>query len=125
MMRRARPVQVRTLRTEAAFAAHLDALRIDLPFDARVDPNGALAQPLRIGDRTIGNRWAILPMEGWDATGDGAPTDLVRRRWQRFGTSGAAMIWGGEAVAVTRDGRANPRQLVIGDHVAELRELLG
>ncbi len=90
-----------------------------------VDPSGALAQPLTIAGRTIGNRWAILPMEGWDATEDGAPTDLVLRRWRRFGASGAQLIWGGEAVAVTREGRANPRQLVIADHVAELRAALG
>jgi 2,4-dienoyl-CoA reductase-like NADH-dependent reductase (Old Yellow Enzyme family) len=52
-------------------------------------------------------------MEGWDATTDGKPTELVTRRWQRFGQSGAKLIWGGEAVAVRLDGRANPRQLVI------------
>ncbi len=67
-------------------------------------------------------------MEGWDATDDGRPTDLVRRRWKRFGASGAALIWGGEAVAVHPDGRANPHQLCIGEHSAEdlgdLRQLL-
>jgi hypothetical protein len=26
-------------------------------------------------------RFAVLPMEGWDGTDDGRPTDLVRRRW--------------------------------------------
>ena len=53
-------------------------------------------------------------MEGWDGTTDGRPTDLVRRRWRRFGQSGAALVWGGEAVAVPPDGRANPHQLGIG-----------
>jgi 2,4-dienoyl-CoA reductase-like NADH-dependent reductase (Old Yellow Enzyme family) len=33
-------------------------------------------------------------------------------------------VWGGEAVAVRADGRANPRQLVISNDVAELRALL-
>jgi len=65
--------------------------------------------------KPIGNRWAILPMEGWDGTPDGRPTDLVRRRWRRFGQSGAKLIWGGEAVAVRPDGRANPHQLVLSD----------
>ena len=50
-------------------------------------------------------------MEGWDGTRDGMPTELTRRRWQRFGRSGAGWIWGGEAVAVRADGRANPHQL--------------
>ncbi|MBK6971204.1 MAG: hypothetical protein IPH29_19380 [Candidatus Microthrix sp.] len=59
----------------------------------------------------MGNRFCALPMEGWDGTTDGAPTDLVARRWRRFGESGAKLIWGGEAVAVHPDGRAN-HQLV-------------
>jgi len=52
-------------------------------------------------------------MEGWDGTRDGEPTDLTRRRWRHFGTSGAKLIWGGEAVAVRHDGRANPHQLML------------
>jgi 2,4-dienoyl-CoA reductase-like NADH-dependent reductase (Old Yellow Enzyme family) len=67
-------------------------------------------------------------MEGWDGTDDGRPSDFTRRRWSNFGRSGAKLIWGGEAVAVRADGRANPRQLVLdqatlGD-IAALRELL-
>ncbi len=52
-------------------------------------------------------------MEGWDGTPDGEPSDLTRRRWRNFGISGAKLIWGGEAVAVRADGRANPNQLLI------------
>ena len=67
-------------------------------------------------------------MEGWDATTDGKPTELVTRRWQRFGQSGAKLIWGGEAVAVRADGRANPNQLLINESnlsdLAGLRESL-
>ena len=51
-------------------------------------------------------------MEGWDGTTDGRPTDLVRRRWERFGAGGAGLVWG-EATAVVPDGRANPNQLVL------------
>ena len=57
-------------------------------------------------------------MEGWDGTADGRPTELTRRRWRRFGMSGAKLIWGGEAVAVRHDGRANARQLVINEATA-------
>ena len=39
-------------------------------------------------------------MEGWDNTTDGKPTDLTRRRWQRWGESGAKLIFGAEAMAV-------------------------
>jgi len=72
--------------------------------------------PAGIGvPKPIGNRWAILPTEGWDGTPDGKPTDLVRRRWRRFGQSGAKLIWGGEAVAVRPDGKANPHQLLLSE----------
>ena len=60
------------------------------------------------------NRFAALPMEGWDGTDDGRPTDLVRRRWSRIGAGGCGLVWG-EATAVRRDGRANPNQLVLDD----------
>jgi 2,4-dienoyl-CoA reductase-like NADH-dependent reductase (Old Yellow Enzyme family) len=49
-------------------------------------------------------------MEGWDAEGDGSPSELTLRRWEHFGLSGAKLIWGGEAAAVQPDGRANPHQ---------------
>jgi 2,4-dienoyl-CoA reductase-like NADH-dependent reductase (Old Yellow Enzyme family) len=52
-------------------------------------------------------------MEGWDGTSDGEPSDLTTRRWRHFGESGAKLIWGGEAVAVTHQGRANPNQLLL------------
>src|SRR5262249_26071268 len=74
------------------------------------------------------NRFAILPMEGWDGTPDGRPTDLTRQRWRHFGLSGAKLIWGGEAVAVRPDGRANPNQLLLSEStlgdITDLRELL-
>ncbi len=112
--------QVRTLRREEDFLAHLERLGIELPF-ATDTTGGALAQPLDTSSGTAPNRFAILPMEGWDGTEDGRPTDLVRRRWRRFGDSEAGLVWGGEAVAVRADGRANPRQLVISHELAELR----
>jgi 2,4-dienoyl-CoA reductase-like NADH-dependent reductase (Old Yellow Enzyme family) len=101
-----------------------------MEFDATVEaaPNGPLAQSFRTMGLTLGNRFAILPMEGWDADRDGSPSDLVRRRWNRFGQSGAKLIWGGEAVAVRADGRANPHQLILNEttvgSLGELRQLL-
>ena len=91
-------------------------------------PDSPLAEPLTVEGQTIGNRFAILPMEGWDGTLDGRPSDLTFRRWRRFGASGAKLIWGGEAVAVRHDGRANPNQLLINDStladIERLRESL-
>ena len=52
-------------------------------------------------------------MEGWDCERDGKPSENTKRRWRRFGLSGAKLIWGGEACAVRPDGRANPKQLMM------------
>ncbi len=101
-----------------------------IPCDADVITGSAspFAQPLRLGARTIGNRFCIHPMEGWDGTPDGHPTEKTLHRWQYFGMSGAKLIWGGEAVAVRHDGRANPNQLLLNEHtragIAQLRETL-
>jgi NADPH2 dehydrogenase len=107
--------RVAQLKTADQFREYLAALDIDLPFDDALStgPDAPLAQPVTVKNFTIGNRWCVLPMEGWDGTLDGFPSDLTTRRWQRFGFSGAKLIWGGEAVAVRPDGRANPHQLMI------------
>lgn len=76
------------------------------------DDLSPLLQPLRIADRTIGNRMVIQPMEGCDGTADGTPDELTFRRYERFGAGGAKLIWG-EAAAVVPEGRANTRQLVV------------
>jgi NADPH2 dehydrogenase len=118
-------VQVRTLRTPAEVAGRIADLGLDLAVDPDVNPRGPLAQPLAVAGREAANRFCVLPMEGWDGGADGAPTDLVRRRWRRFGAGGAGIVWA-EATAVRPDGRANPRQLVIGEStvgaLAALRE---
>jgi 2,4-dienoyl-CoA reductase-like NADH-dependent reductase (Old Yellow Enzyme family) len=119
-----------TLRTPDEVRAHAQALGIELPLDDAIERGAGapLAQPIAYRGRVIGNRFAVLPMEGWDGTKDGRPTDLVRRRWANFGLSGAKLVWGGEAVAVRPDGRANPNQLMVGPAAVEdlggLRELL-
>jgi NADPH2 dehydrogenase len=107
--------RVASLKTAAAFRAHLQRGGIPIQFDDELaDPaRSPLAQPIDVDGVRVGNRFCILPMEGWDGTAAGEPSDLTRRRWRNFGTSGAKLIWGGEAVAVRHDGRANPNQLLI------------
>jgi 2,4-dienoyl-CoA reductase-like NADH-dependent reductase (Old Yellow Enzyme family) len=125
-------VQVKNLKTLDALRAHLDELGVDIPISEAVEPDGVLSTPVEVvdasaGSLTIPNRFAVLPMEGWDGTTDGRPTDLVRRRWGRFAASGCGLVWG-EATAVRPDGRANPHQLVLDettvDDIAALRALL-
>ena len=101
-------------RTVTDFRAHLASLKLDLPCDDTVlsaAEGSPLAGAIDLDGFAIGNRWTIHPMEGWDGTTDGRPTEHTLRRWEHFGTSGAKLIWGGEALAVQPDGRANPNQL--------------
>jgi 2,4-dienoyl-CoA reductase-like NADH-dependent reductase (Old Yellow Enzyme family) len=116
------------LKTADAFARHLEASKITLEFDRELTHPSPLAAPFEKGGTRVGNRFCVLPMEGWDGTVDGEPSDLTRRRWRHFGRSGAKLIWGGEAVAVRHDGRANPNQLVVNERteraLATLRDEL-
>lgn len=106
--------RVGALRSVAAFRETLAALALQLPCDdvpQSAAEGSPLARPCQVGDLTVGNRWCVHPMEGWDGTPDGKPTEHTFRRWRHFGQSGCKLIWGGEALAVRHDGRANPNQL--------------
>jgi NADPH2 dehydrogenase len=127
--------RVASLRSPAALRARLAALGVELPCDDAIETGAEapLARTLPLGAGPRGplvapNRFVVQPMEGWDGTRDGLPTELTERRWRRFGASGAGWIWGGEAVAVRPEGRANPHQLVIDERtapaLARLREAL-
>jgi NADPH2 dehydrogenase len=100
------------------FQDHLHSIGVTIPCDRKLlhGPESPLCWPLLRGGIQIRNRIAVQPMEGWDALPDGNPSENTLRRWQRFGMSGAKLIWGGEAVAVSHEGRANPNQLVIAAH---------
>ena len=122
------PLRIPTLKSVDDFRQALASLGLELPVDDR--PLSAvegtpLASPLSVGDLKIGNRWCIHPMEGWDGTPGGQPSEHTLRRWRNFGLSGAKLLWGGEAFAVRPDGRANPRQLCYRpENVASLHELI-
>jgi 2,4-dienoyl-CoA reductase-like NADH-dependent reductase (Old Yellow Enzyme family) len=106
--------RIARFRSVAELREHLATLAAPIPLDDEplsAAAGSPLARPLPLGGRTAGNRWVIHPMEGWDASPDGSPTEILLRRWRHFGTSGAKLIWGGEAVAVVPEGRANPNQL--------------
>ncbi len=112
------------------FQAACVNLGIALPAEDFADGPSPLGEPalVTINGKRPGNRIVIHPMEGWDGTTTGGVTDEMRRRWRRFGESGAKMICGGEAMAVRPDGRANTNQLIINEAnqlgLAELVEIL-
>ena len=121
--------RIASFKSASDFRAHLQQSNIALDFDDELiaGADAPLAQPYRLPNGfVVGNRFCVLPMEGWDGTADGCPSELTYRRWQHFGASGAKLIWGGEAVAVRHDGRANPNQLMINEAnlgaLANLRE---
>jgi len=122
--------RIPSLKSAEAFGELIGNLNLDLQFEPQLSTGdaSALTLPLESNGRTLANRWAIHPMEGWDGTTTGGVTEPMRRRWQRFGESGAGLIWGGEAMAVRPDGRANPNQLILNEAnkagIASLRETL-
>ena len=125
--------RIPTLKSVTDFRNHLATLQLEIPCDSSIETGATspLAQPVsqnQINGRKIGNRIAIQPMEGWDGTRTGGVTEEMIRRWQRFGESGAKMIYGGEAMAVVPEGRANPNQLIICEEnkagIAKLRDTL-
>ncbi len=119
-----------SLKDVGRFQSHAQGLGLQIPCDPQIvtGTQSPLRWPLNRGPFKIGNRIAVQPMEGWDATPDGAPSENTVRRWQRFGRSGGKLIWGGEAVAVSHEGRANPNQLLAAprthESIAHLRAVL-
>jgi NADPH2 dehydrogenase len=126
----ARYPRVAALKDVPTLASHLAAIAAPIGFDPDLaaPADSPLARPFEQDGVRVGNRFCVLPMEGWDGTFEGEPSDLTVRRWQHFGESGAKLVWGGEAVAVRHDGRANPNQLVILERtergLARLRQTL-
>ena len=68
--------RVATLRTPEALRAHLGRIRASRSGSTTSSSPGAsspLGRPIEVDGVRVGNRFCILPMEGWDGTRDGAP----------------------------------------------------
>ena len=87
----------------------INALGLNIPVS---DNLGILAKPVKAGDRIIPNALSVHPMEGCDGTAGGEPAELTYRRYRRFASGGAGLLWI-EATAAAHEGRANPRQLYL------------
>ncbi|GAB3769177.1 NADH:flavin oxidoreductase [Spirosoma horti] len=123
--------RVAQLKTTADLRNYLTKNDISLPFDDALLPpaESPFNRPIQLkSGKKIGNSLCILPMEGWDGTTDGRPTDFTRTRWKKFAISGAKLLFGCEAVAVCHSGKANPNQLVLNSETlpdfVELRQLI-
>lgn len=95
------------LRTIDDLREKIRQLDVDLWVSKNID---CLFQKVECGKYTLPNRFVVLPMEGCDGKSDGSPDELTFRRYRRFASGGAGLLWF-EATAVVPEGRANPRQL--------------
>ena len=119
--------RIAQLKTAIDFEKYLKEQEVDLAFDETLltKETSPFNKSITLkSGKTIGNRLSILPMEGWDGTSDGKPSEFTKKRWENFAHSGAKLLWGCEAVAVRMDGRANPKQLVMSEaNFEELKNL--
>ncbi len=86
-----------------------EALQVSIPISTDLE---ILRQKIVIKNRTVPNRLAIQPMEGFDAILDGSPSDLTLRRYLRYANGGAGLIWF-EATAISDECRSNDHQLML------------
>jgi len=102
--------------------ADLESAARELGQPLNLAPSAApLFDSFRVGNRVVGNRLVVQPMEGCDGTLEGEPDELTFRRYRRFGAGGAKLIWG-EATAVSPAARANTRQLLLSSRTAAALE---
>lgn len=96
-------------KTLEEFKSKIQALNVDIHLTEDLSP---LSKTVKVGHKTSPNALAVLPMEGCDSNPDGSPSELVERRYIRFASGGAGLLWW-EANAVVEEGRANPLQMMI------------
>jgi 2,4-dienoyl-CoA reductase-like NADH-dependent reductase (Old Yellow Enzyme family) len=92
-----------------ALRTELNSLGLSLPIREDL---AVLGQPVPVAGLRAPNRFAIQPMEGFDAAEDGSPGPLGFRRYRRYAEGGSGLIWF-EATAVLPEARSNPRQFVL------------
>lgn len=117
-----REFNIRALSSLEEFVQTTEGLDLHFPVS---ENTAVLSQPITLrSGRVIPNSIGIPPLEGFDGTREGAPTELVFRRYERYARGGAGLIWY-EATAVSNDGRCNPVQMMINrDTMPELKRLL-
>jgi len=117
-----KPYKFSSFKTNAEFQAALAKDGMHFPI---TDDLSNLLEPVTLANgRVIPNRMLIHPMEGFDGTKDGNPTDLIFRRYKRYVEGGAGLIWY-ESITVADDGRCNPLQMIIKDEtVPEIKRLV-
>jgi len=78
------------LKSIAGLRAEIARLGLGIPLE---DDLTRLAQPLGIGKKRIPNRFCAQPIACGDATPDGAPGGLTRRRYRQYAQGRFGLIW--------------------------------
>lgn len=110
-----------TFKSFEQLKSKIEELGVNLKLSEDLSP---LAREVKVCNLKTPNAIAVLPMEGCDGSRDGSPSELTLRRYKRFASGGAGLLWF-EACAVVKEGRANPLQLHINkDNVKAFRDMV-
>lgn len=84
-----------------------------------------LGEPIKLqSGKVIPNSMGIHPLEGFDGTEEGAPSETIFRRYDRYARGGAGLIWY-ESTAIAPDGRCNPLQMILSEEtLPKFKELV-
>ena len=75
----------------------IEELGVDLPISEDLS---LLTKPIKVNGTPLKNRICTQPLEGFDASRDGTPSDLTFRKYRRMSAGGAGLIWF-EAISVS------------------------
>ncbi|MFA5448955.1 MAG: helix-turn-helix domain-containing protein [Clostridia bacterium] len=82
---------------------------VNLPMS---DTPSILFNHIIVNNKLINNRIVFQPMECFDGSIDGSPSERTINRYKSFAEGGPGIIWF-ESVAVAEEGRSNPCQLYL------------
>lgn len=99
-------------KTVKEFKSKVKELKLKIPLSTNVD---ILKTKIDLENIFVPNRLAIQPMEGFDASIEGAPSDLTKRRYKRYAMGGAGLIWY-EATVFVEGARTNKHQLMFNEN---------
>lgn len=116
-----KPFRFAKMNTTKEFSQIMSDAGVPFPVSENMD---ILNTPIMVNGKEIPNRMCIQPLEGFDGTDDGKPSDLIFRRYKRYAKGGAGLIWY-ESIAISEDGRCNPQQMLISkENLSEIKRLV-
>jgi len=117
-----REFNIRGIKDLEEFQKVTHACGLDYPLSEDVS---ILAEPITLASgKIIPNSIGIPPLEGFDGTPEGGPSEYIFRRYDRYARGGSGLLWY-ESIAICDEGRCNPLQMIIKkETVPELKRLV-